>query len=340
LPDLSIPEVVFIQRKPRSVGNYSVEFIFEDLRKRLQDRIKARVLISSYESSGFIKRVFNCFQAWQGRGEINHITGDVNYLGLFLSRKNTIQTILDCVHLNNTGGIKYFILKWFWLVVPEKHARFITAISESTKQEILRHHSCDPNKIVVIPVAISDKFRFIPAIFNSENPIILQVGTAPNKNIPRLIQALEGIPCTLNIVGKHNPEYEQMLRDYGIHYNYEWGLSDEEIKIRYQKADIISLISTYEGFGMPILEAQATGRAVITSTVYSMPEVAGDSAITIDPLNIDEIRKAFLRVISDDEFRESLIQKGRENIKRFDPDVIANMYLELYQKIVNDKCAE
>jgi glycosyltransferase involved in cell wall biosynthesis len=340
LTDAAKPEVVFIQRKPRSVGNYSIEFIFNDVRKRLQNRIVERVLISEYESNGLFKRFMNCMQAWRGKGEVNHVTGDVNYLGLFLSKRHTIQTILDCVHLNNASGLKYKILKWFWLVIPEKHARFITAISESTKQEILRHHACDPEKIIVIPVAISDKFKYVPATFNKDNPRVLQVGTAPNKNIPSLIRALKDIPCTLNIVGKQNPEYEQMLKDNGIQYVYEWGLTDEGIMDRYKKADIVSLISTYEGFGMPILEAQATGRAVITSKLFSMPEVAGDSAITVDPLNIEEIREAFLRIINDDHHRALLIQKGLENIRRFDPDTIAEKYLELYLKINSELCAE
>ena len=329
-----------MQRKPRSVGNYSVEFIFNDVRARLKNDILPRILESSYESNGLFKRLMNCIEVWRNKGQINHITGDVNYLGLFLPKRHTVQTILDCVHLNNATGIRYKILKWFWLVIPEKRARFITAISISTKNEILRHHQCDPDKIVVIPVAISEKFKYVPGTFNAGNPRILQVGTAPNKNIPRLIEALKGIPCTINIVGKHNPEYEEMLKDAGMQYIYEWGLSDEEMMDRYAKSDIISLVSTYEGFGMPILEAQATGRSVITSNVFSMPEVAGNSALTVDPENVSEIRDAFRRIIEDSVFRELMIEKGFENIKRFDPQVIADMYLGLYQIIYEDICAE
>jgi glycosyltransferase involved in cell wall biosynthesis len=317
-----------------------VEFIFNDVRARLKNDILPRILESSYESNGLFKRLMNCIEAWRNKGQINHITGDVNYLGLFLPKRHTVQTILDCVHLNNATGIRYKILKWFWLVIPEKRARFITAISISTKNEILRHHQCDPDKIVVIPVAISEKFKYVPGTFNAGNPRILQVGTAPNKNIPRLIEALKGIPCTINIVGKHNPEYEEMLKDAGMQYIYEWGLSDEEMMDRYAKSDIISLVSTYEGFGMPILEAQATGRSVITSNVFSMPEVAGNSALTVDPENVSEIRDAFRRIIEDSVFRELMIEKGFENIKRFDPQVIADMYLGLYQIIYEDICAE
>ncbi len=328
-----IPEVVFFHRKPRTIGNYSVEFIFEDIRNRLKGKINSKVVTSKNESQGLWKRLLNCIEAFQQKGQVNHITGDVNYLSLFLSSKNTINTILDCVHLNSSTGLKYKILKTFWLSIPEKRSRFLTAISESTKKEILRHHACNPDKIVVIPVAISPNFKFKQKEFNKALPRILQVGTAPNKNIPNLIEALKDLPCVLNIVGKKNEMYERLLKKNGIQYIYEGGLSDAEIIERYEMADIITLISTYEGFGMPILEAQAIGRAVITANVFSMPEVAGDSAVVVDPHNINAIRAGFEKIIYDDEFRENRIANGFLNIKRFDPDVIANQYYALYKKI-------
>lgn len=331
-----IPEVVFFHRKPRTIGNYSVEFIFEDIRNRLKDKINSKVVTSKNESQGLWKRLLNCIVAYQQKGQVNHITGDVNYLGIFLSNKNTINTILDCVHLNSSTGLKYKILKTFWLSIPEKRSRFLTAISESTKMEILRHHRCNPDKIVVIPVAISPNFKSKQKEFNKALPRILQVGTAPNKNIPNLIEALKGIPCLLNIVGKKNEVYESLLKKNGIQYIYEGGLSDQEIIDRYELADIVTLVSTYEGFGMPILEAQAVGRAVISSNVYSMPEVAGDSAVIVDPHDINAIREGFKKIINDDEFRENRIAKGFLNIKRFDPDVIANQYYTLYKKIADN----
>lgn len=327
------PKVVFFHRKPRSVGNYSVEFIFEDLRNRLREKIESEVVVSKYESSGFTKRLYNCFEAWRRQGEVNHITGDVNYLGFFLNRKSTIQTILDCVYLNTSAGIKYKIFKFFWLTIPERRSKYITAISESTKQEILRHHKCDPNKIIVIPVAISPKFKKVDKPFNKDRPRILQVGTAPNKNIPNLIEAVKGLPCVVNIIGRQNDEYEALLKKYNIEYVYEWGLTDEQILQRYEQADILSLASTYEGFGMPILEAQAVGRAVITSKLFSMPEVAGDAAVMVNPHEVNEIRKGLEKIIYDDVFRTDMINRGFQNIKRFDPDFIAEQYLNLYKKI-------
>ncbi len=327
------PGVVFFHRKPRNVGNYSVEFIFNDVRERLKDEIIPVVVQSTYESKGLLKRLYNCLEAFRKQGDVNHVTGDVNYLGLLLNKNNSIQTILDCVHLNTSTGLKYRVLKLFWLTIPEKKSKYITAISTSTKNEILKHHPCNPDKIVVIPVAISSKFKAVEKVFNKKKPRILQIGTAPNKNIPNLIEAIKGLSCTLNIVGKKNDEYELLLKSYQIDYVYESGLSDEEMLRRYEDADIVSLVSNYEGFGMPILEAQATGRPVITSNVYSMPEVAGDAAVIVSPSDVSAIKQGLEKIINDDVFRDEMIQRGFQNTSRFDARRIADQYLELYKKI-------
>ena len=313
-----------------------MEFIFEDVRQRLASQIEARTSFSKYESAGFFKRLYNCIEAAFRQKGVNHVTGDVNYLGLFLSRKRTIHTVLDCVYLTNSGGIKHKVLKLFWLSIPVKRSKYITAISTSTKNEILQHVPCDPGKIKVIYVAISNRFQRNDKLFNKENPRILQIGAAPNKNIPRLVEALEGIPCILEIIGKQNEEYEQLLKAKKIRYEYKWGLSDDEMLQRYEAADIIALVSTYEGFGMPILEGQAVGRPVITANVYSMPEVAGDAACLADPLDVTSIRNGIQKIMNDDAYRESLVQKGFENVKRFDAQKIALEYFDLYKDVYKD----
>jgi glycosyltransferase involved in cell wall biosynthesis len=333
--------VNFFQRKPRAVGNYSVEFIFKDVRRQLGGLIESEEIFSSYESSGLLKRIYNCIEAAAKQGKVNHITGDINYIGLFLNKRKTIQTVLDCVHLSSSTGIKHAILKLFWVTIPVKRAKYVTAISQSTKNEILKYVNCDPDKIKVVHVAISEKFSRRDKQFYAKNPRILQLGTAPNKNIPRLIEALEGIPCILDIVGRHDEVLEEALKKHSISYEYSWALSDEQILQKYIQADIVSLVSTYEGFGMPILEAQATGRPVITSNILSMPEVAGDAACIVDPYSIQSIREGFEKIIGDTAYRENLIEKGFENVKRFNPHDIAMQYFELYKSISSqNECAD
>jgi glycosyltransferase involved in cell wall biosynthesis len=330
---IKMPEVTFYYRKPRRFANFSVEFIFRDVSERLKNRIHAYAAISKYESKGFFKRLYICLEAMFRQGDVNHITGDISFIGIFLKKRKTIQTILDCGHVHASTGMKHFVLKLFWLTLPVKRCRFVTAISSATKSEILKYVHCDPDKIVVIPVAISESFRRMDKPFDKKNPRILQIGTAPNKNIERLIEALKGLECTLVIIGKHNPVYEARMKEAGITYQYLSGLSNPEVKNQYEQADIVVLPSTYEGFGMPILEAQAVGRPVLTAHLSSMPEVAGDAACLVDPYQVQEIRNGILKIISDDAYRNELIEKGFENIKRYNPEKIATEYFELYKSI-------
>jgi len=331
------PRVTFFYRKPRSLGNYSVEFIFKDVANRLKEYIRPRASVSRYESAGVFKRLYNCFEAVFRQGDVNHVTGDVNFLGILLKKRKTVQTILDCVHLHRSTGLKHKVIRFFWVSLPIKRCRYVTAISTSTKEEILKYVPCDPEKIVVVPVAISTAFTRSEKSFNKERPRILQVGTAPNKNIERLAMALRGIPCTLVVVGRPNKIYKEKIKNNGIDLEWLSGLSDEEMIQQYELADILVLASTYEGFGMPILEAQTVGRPVLTSNISSMPEVAGDAACLVDPHQVPEIREGILKIIGDDAYRNGLVSKGFENIRRFDPEIIAMQYLELYRKITDRK---
>jgi glycosyltransferase involved in cell wall biosynthesis len=159
----------------------------------------------------------------------------------------------------------------------------------------------------------------------------LQIGTKENKNVLRLIEALEIVSCHLVIIGGNNEQIEEHLDRYKVSFTWLQNLSDAELIEQYQKCDIVTLVSTIEGFGMPILEAQAVGRPVVTSNVSSMPEVAGNAACYVDPFDIDSIRSGILKVMQDDAYREDLIEKGYVNIKRFELSKVTWMYLDLYK---------
>jgi len=105
---------------------------------------------------------------------------------------------------------------------------------------------------------------------------------------------------------------------------------------QYVDADILTFVSTYEGFGMPIVEANVVGRPVLTSNISSMPEVAGDAACLVDPFDVNSIREGLLKIIQDDNYRNNLIEKGKVNAQRFNPSFIAKMYLDIYKKIYQE----
>lgn len=266
--------------------------------------------------------------------DVNHILGDVTFLSFLFNKKKTLITFLDCSILRRTSGVRHLIIKWIWFTIPVRRCIYITAISEATKKDLIRFTSCKAEKIEVVYVAISKLFKLVPANFNTTKPVILQIGTAENKNIPRLIEALKGISCTLKIIGKVNNEIKSKLEENGIeHILFERRLTDEEVYEEYVSCDILSFVSTSEGFGMPIVEANTIGRVVITGNVTSMPEVAGDAACIVDPFQVDDIRSGFLKVIQDKEYRESLVKNGFLNAKRFSAELIASQYQRIYNEI-------
>jgi glycosyltransferase involved in cell wall biosynthesis len=137
----------------------------------------------------------------------------------------------------------------------------------------------------------------------------------------------------LTIIGKLNESQVRELELSGIDYENKTNLSASQIITEYENCDIVGFASLYEGFGMPIIEAQRVGRPVVTSNCSSMPEVAGNGACLVDPLDVSSIRAGIQRVIEDQAFRESLVTNGFKNARRFEPDVIARQYLELYRSV-------
>lgn len=324
--------VTYYHRRPQG-ASFSIERLFSDVRRALPKCIDARVAVSRFPSRGLWGRVYNIIEAVFRQGEVNHITGDVHFLALLLRRDKTILTIHDLVLVNRLRGIRrsLYLILWYWL--PIKRSAILTVVSESTKQELLRHVKLDPMLIRVVHDPISTAFEPVPKKFNHAKPVILQVGTGPNKNIDRVAEALMSISCHLRVIGCISDHQKSVLQHYNIDYSSVEHITDEDVVIEYRQSDMLVFVSTYEGFGLPIVEAQATGRPVITSNLLSMPEVAGEAACLVDPYDVKSIRNGILKVIENPEYREELVRRGYENIERFRPNVIAEKYVDIYRLV-------
>ena len=171
--------------------------------------------------------------------------------------------------------------------------------------------------------------------FDENCPNILQIGTAVNKNLTNLIKALRGIKCRLKIIGLLDSEIVNLLKTNQINYENAGGLNDDEIRHEYEKADIVMFCSTYEGFGLPIIEAQAMRTPVITSNISPLKEVAGDAAVLVEPSDVASLREGVLQIINSSALRDKLIAQGLINIKRFEPSQIARKHESLYQEIIS-----
>jgi glycosyltransferase involved in cell wall biosynthesis len=326
-------KVIFFHRRPRPGFNFSVESLFHEIRKALPANVQWEVKQLRYYSEGFFKRLYISLEATFSQRGVNHVTGDINFIAIFLRKRRTVLTVLDLGFMNHPNKVYRKLLQWFWVIFPAHRAGVITTISQATKNELLKFVAVDPAKIQVVYVPISDKFNSSPKPFNDKCPRILQIGTGPNKNVVRLAKALKDFPCEFDIVGAVNDELKGALESSGIPYTASKGLSNEEIIEKYKQADIVSFVSTYEGFGMPIVEANAIGRPVVTSNLLSMPEVGGTAAHYVDPLDLNDIRNGFRKVVVDATYRNQLIENGFNNRLRFDVNEIARQYAAIYERL-------
>lgn len=326
-------KITLVFRRPFK-NAYSIEYLFQTLHQEIADtgiNIEAYTLPNF--SQGLLNRLKNTFVLTRIKRGIVHITGDVHYavLGCLFSKK--ILTIHDLSFLDRTSGISRVVYKWLWIKLPVWFADVVTTVSETTRQEVLKHVKTKAHKLQVIPNFVSSVYQPVDRTFNSQKPRILQIGTSFNKNIANLAAALYQVPCELVIIGQPDKEQEALLQKNAISYSTKSNLSETELHNEYLQADILSYASLIEGFGMPILEAQACGLPVVTSNCSSMPEVAGDGAVFVDPTDANSIRMGILSLIDNDQLREYVRTKGYKNAARFTLKDITSQYISLYRKV-------
>lgn len=331
-------KILFIERKfwKKNFLAFSIEKIYEQIAKKLPTEKFETSFVKVPYGNSFAEMLKNLLVFKKPQADIYHITGQVHYLALTSPKKRTVLTIHDLEFLKIRTGLRRFIIKKIYLDLPIKRLKYITTVSEATKQEILAMTNFPEEKIRVIENPLQEQYltRGEKKDFNKECPTILQVGIAHNKNIPNLVKALKGINCRLRIIGNLPEDLMSELNASGIEYENAFGLTDAEMKEEYAKADIVAYCSTNEGFGLPIIEGQAMQTPIITSNISPMKEVSGGAAFLANPHDVSSMKEGILKIINDDQFRKMIIKKGLENAKRFNPNFIAKLYEKLYQEVL------
>lgn len=325
-------KLTFVERKASSF--VSIERVFRHVNDALRDRFESSFVQLPYDNS-LIGLVKNLLFFKRPESDIYHVTGHCHYIALRLPANKTVLTVHDLFFMNNRTGIRRWFLKKLYLDWPLRRLKYVTAISDATKAEIAEYLPDVADRITVIENPLDPQFEYSPKKFNAERPEILQLGTVVNKNVPRLIRALSGLSCRLTLVGKIDNEISSALESSDIEYRTIDRLAEDELIEAYRNADIVSFCSTYEGFGLPIIEAQAVGRVVVTSNLSPMKEVAGDGAELVDPIDEASIRVGFGRVIAESLYRDKLIENGRSNTARFSADRAAGSYSTIYERILS-----
>lgn len=293
-------------------------------------------------------------EAFIGRVDVFHATDFV--IPPTLPRTRTLLTVHDLSFVRVPESASPRLKAYLDEVVPRsvKRADHVLADSLATKLDIVDLYGISPERVEVLLSGVDPIFRPIhSANFASirakyhigERPYLFAVGTVqPRKNYARLIEAVSilrtgGLEIDLVIAGGkgwlEDPIYAALDQFRMRPYVHFIGFAaEEDLPVLYSHALCSVFPSLYEGFGLPILEAMACGTPVVTSNLSSMPEVAGDAALLVDPHDVEGIANGIRSVIEDSGLRQSLIYKGQDRAKLFTWEKSARQLLQVYQRLL------
>ena len=298
-------KVVFVNRKP-SVGQFSIERVFETLFRAFP--FDSLWYESPFTSKGVFRRVINSVHVIAHWRSITHIVGDVTYLSLLVPGNRLVVTFHDTGIYTRTSGIRKWLIGFLWYKIPIKKAAVITAVSESTRDSICKEFNVPSTRVHVIPNPLPRSFDNVKR--RQPKPLgstveLLQVGAKPNKNLVRVVEALNYVAqehsVRLTVVGRL-PDDMLLPESRRFELVSVFDLTDDELIRLYSNSDIVMFASTFEGFGMPILEAQAMGKPVVTSALEPMQSIAGDGAILVNPYSVEELADAVKKLLQQEIF--------------------------------------
>lgn len=267
-----------------------------------------------------------------------------------------VSTIWDAVRFIHPEWMRSGLRR---ILVPKlfkesaKYVDYVVCASEHAAKDIAKYYMVPDHKISIIPCCISEHWKTPIATdnvfatlkkFKLETEYILSVGTLqPRKNIERLIDAFLEIKknkktnsVKLVIVGKTSWNCKDLLNKISAHQDRIVYLkkidSDEDLRAIYQGAKAVAFPSLYEGFGMPVLEAFASDVPLVTSNVTSIPEVAGDAAILVDPMSVKDISRALTDILLNDDVAKDLVLRGRRRLEMFREDLMFDKLSSLYSR--------
>ncbi len=274
-----------------------------------------------------------------------------------LVRCQSVVTIHDCIHLMfpqylpNRMALAYARTS---IRLAARRATRVLTVSESSKRDILRFVDTEPDKIDVIYNAFDERFGVEPREedvvrvrerYQLHDEFVLYAGNVkPHKNLERLIDAFDRVRrrgldhLKLVIIGDEISKYASLRRAVHKHQLHKYVrflgfLPEETLAVMYRLAGVFVFPSLYEGFGLPPLEAMASGTPVVTSNVSSLPEVAGDAAMLVDPYDPDSIATGIERVLTDERVRGDLRRKGIARARQFSWEQSVKRVREIYGEV-------
>jgi glycosyltransferase involved in cell wall biosynthesis len=294
-------------------------------------------------------------EVFVGRVDLYHATDFV--LPPTLSKTRTIVQVHDLSFVRVPEAASPRLKAYLDVVVPRsiQRANHIIADSHATKDDLIDLYNTSSEKVTVLLSGVDARYKvntngFVSLTMRNkykipETPYLFTVGTVqPRKNYSRVIHALKilrdrGYDLSLVIAGGKGwleDEMYQTIAEMGMqNYVHLIGfVDDNDLPVLYSGAECVVFPSLYEGFGFPVLEGMACGTPVVTSNVSSLPEVAGDAALMVNPLDVEAIAHAIQRILDDSELRKTLIQRGLEQVKHFTWEKSARQLKQIYTDVL------
>jgi glycosyltransferase involved in cell wall biosynthesis len=286
------------------------------------------------------------------RGTVNHIVDHgYGHLGFSMEPSRTVCTFHDGMLLRLRRG--YFpgvrasrvaYLGHQLSLGALRRMAMVIADSEAAKRDYVELARGDPERVRVVPLGVSGRFKWHPGQERLyPGPVLMHVGhNGFYKNIEGLLRALPlvsrrlGERVTLLKVGPaFSPEQLQIIQTLGAAANvqHRQRVSTDELVRLYNQADVLVMPSLYEGFGMPVLEAMACATPVVVSSRGALPEVAGDAALMVDALSDEALADAVVRVLSDGQLRNRLMERGLTRAAAFPWSATARLTADVYEEI-------
>ncbi|MFN8377213.1 MAG: glycosyltransferase family 1 protein [Anaerolineae bacterium] len=267
----------------------------------------------------------------------------------------TVTTVHDVIPLSYSGVSTTLdsLIYRRWLPYSLPRVSQVVTVSECSRRDIARYLKVPRDRITAIPLAANPAFTPAPQAdidrvrraYSLPDPYVLYLGSVEaRKNIQRVFEAIaimsaQDITVNLVVTGEMKWQYAGILDALDQHHirdrvRFTGYIPEADLPALYTGARAFVFPSLYEGFGLPVLEAMACGTPVITSNTASLPEVAGDAALLVNPLDAQSLASGLERVIADDLLHDSLSAAGLERARQFSWDQTARQTQLIYQNVL------